>query len=194
MNPTRLLPAGITRGLRHVGAGVAAAAALAIAPTGAQADWLGLSDGQYLVTLSCDFPGIPGCPGSGLTGSLTVAGAGATQFDFTLDNETFAGDPDDGVFDGSLADFDYSTLSYLPNFRFLSLRLITDGAIAGFGPGDRWWVYCRNFDNDSCTPAANGRWSARLVGQVPEPGPWALALSGLLGLAGWRRRSHAARV
>lgn len=162
------------------------------APQAAQAAWLGLVDGQYAVTLNCDFSGVIPCPSS-IQGTLTIAGNGVTQMDFGINGEVFAGNPLDGFFDGSLADFENSTLAFDPNFRFLSLRLITAGQIGVYGVGDRWWVYCNNFDIDSCTPNTTGTWSARLIGAVPAPSPLILALGGLAALAGLRINRRRAR-
>ncbi|MFT3821429.1 MAG: PEP-CTERM sorting domain-containing protein [Rubrivivax sp.] len=173
-------------------AGLAAAALLGagLAPSSAQAAWMGLADGDYTVFLHCDFSTQFACP-SDLSGSLSIAGGQATSFDFMVDGVAFNGDPDDAVVDGSLVDTEASTLSFLP-YTFLSLRLITDGQIGNYGTGDHWWVYCNNIDATTCTPNTTGTWSVEPLAAAPEPASAALLALGLAagGWAGARRRSR----
>lgn len=162
-------------------------AASLLTPSAAQAAWMGLDDGNYAVTLQCDFSTLFACPSS-LSGSMSISAGSVSWFDFIVDGQVFSGDPDDAVIDGALVDTEGSALVGTP-FAFLSLRLITDGQIGNYGTGDRWWVYCNNFDSDSCTPNTTGTWTARAVNLVPEPTPAALLMLGLALMARFRRRT-----
>lgn len=166
-------------------------AASLLAPATAQAAWMGLNDGDYAVTLQCDFSTEFACPSS-LSGSMSINAGAVSWFDFVIDGQVFSGDPGDEVVDGSLVDTESSTLARTP-LAFLSLRLITDGQIGAYGAGDRWWVYCNNFDADSCTPNTTGTWHARALNQVPEPAPatlLVLALAAGFSARRGRNRRH----
>jgi hypothetical protein len=166
-------------------------AAVALAPQAAQASWMNLSDGQYAVDLTCTFSTTIPCPGV-IQGSLTVQGAGITDFDFTINGQHFDGDPEEFTFTNVLASFDGSQEVLTP-FSFLSLRYITAGSTGAFGTGDRWWVYCDSNGSGTCTPDTQGLWSATLINGVPEPAPLALlvasAAAGVL-LKRWRRLAN----
>lgn len=162
--------------------------ALACVPQGAHAMWLGLADGQYTVNLKCDQSTVITCPGN-ITGSLSIAGGSATAMSFLINGDSFSGDPLDTVTQGPLVDTQNSSLSVLPNFRFLSLRLITAGQIGSYGVGDLWWVYCSNTAANLCSPNTTGLWSAQAL-PVPEPATWALWATGLFGLVGAARRGR----
>ncbi len=99
-------------------------AAATFAPAG-QAAWLGLQDGDYAVTLSCDFSSVIACPAS-IGGTLSMAGGETTAMNFTVNGQLFAGDPLDTLVDTATLDFESTTLQLAPN-AFLSLRLITAG-------------------------------------------------------------------
>lgn len=152
----------------------------AVLPTAAHATWMGLSDGNYSITLNCDYSTVISCPGA-VNGTLTIQGSEATAMDFSMNGDHFLGNPDDALFDGSLVDFESSVIAYTPDYRFLSLRLITDGQIGSYGVGDRWWVYCNNLaGQNTCTPNTTGTWTATLIGNpVPEPTSAALTLLAL---------------
>lgn len=154
--------------------------ALTLAPLQAHAAWIGLADGNYTVNLSCDFSTVITCPGS-VQGSLSIAGGSATQMSVQINGDSFSGDPTDTLFSNSLVDYESVTLSVLPNYRFVSLRLITAGQIGSYGVGDLWWVYCDNTDATTCAPNTTGTWSARVVSAVPEPTSAALVLLALAG-------------
>lgn len=164
------------------------AALLCLGTLPAQAAWMGLVDGDYLVDLNCTVSSQITCP-STTTGTITVSGSEVVAMDFTIDGVSFVGDPFDGLFDGTLVDFEGSTLSTSGPFQFLSLRLITDGQIGSFDTGDRWWVYCNTAgDPLSCTPNTTGLWTAtRLPSDVPEPAMPALLAAALAAL-GWQAR------
>jgi hypothetical protein len=163
----------------------AAALVLILVPHRAHATWLGLADGNYTVNLSCDQSAVISCPGN-IHGSLSITGGSATQMSFLINGDTFSGDPIDEVVQGPLLDTESATLRILPNFRFLSLRLITAGQVGSYGVGDLWWVYCSNTTASACSPNTTGLWSAQAV---PEPDTYVLFGLGLAGLAWLRRRA-----
>lgn len=164
---------------------LAAGFALASFTAPASAAWLGLADGDYSVNLHCDSSTEISCP-SDIGGTMTLAGGQVTAMNFSLNGDSFVGDPFDTVVDGNLVDTESSTLSGTP-FNFLSLRLITAGQIGSYGTGDRWWVYCNNV-GANCTPNTTGLWSAQRVDRVSEPALPALLLAGGLAAAVVRRR------
>lgn len=169
---------------------LALASSMLCMPAPASAAWMGLPDGDYAVTLQCTFSSVLDCAQT-LAGSITVDGAGLSAMDFSLNGETFSGDPSDGVVDGTVVDTEQSGRTNTP-FSFLSLRLITAGSIDNFQTGDRWWVYCENVATNSCTPNTTGLWSARRVGTVDEPPALAVGALGLVAALGLTRRRRAA--
>lgn len=154
------------------------------APVTARADWQGLADGSYAVTLNCTFSSQIDCS-QPIGGTITVSGSGLSAMDFDIDAQTFAGDPTDAVVDGNLVDTESSQVTLTP-FAFLSLRLITAGSIGNFVAGDRWWVYCNNSSPSTCTPNTTGLWTATPLATVDEPSM--LATLAVAGLLGWRLR------
>jgi hypothetical protein len=160
-------------------------AAFGTLPGGAKADWLGLTDGTYDVTLTCVNSTVIACP-SQIQGTVTIAGAGASFLSYTVNGEVFSGDPTDGVFTSATADYQFSILTHSP-FSFADLRF--DLSIPNsFIADDQWWAYCNNVSQSNCTPATFGSWRAVAVAEVPEPVTLALFASGLAGL-GFRRLS-----
>jgi hypothetical protein len=166
-------------------------AAAAMLPQVAQASWLNLADGQYAVDLTCTFSSTIPCPGV-THGTLTVQGAGITDFDFTVNGQHFDGDPGEFTFADVNASIDGSQETLAP-FSFLSLRYITAGSVGTFGTGDRWWVYCDNNSPNTCTPDTQGLWSATLINAVPEPAPLALLAAAAAAGALLRQRRRPAR-
>jgi hypothetical protein len=165
-------------------------AAAVFTPAG-HAAWLGLQDGDYVVTLSCDFSNVIACPGSS-AGTLSLAGGETTAMSFTVNGQLFAGDPLDDLVDGPTIGYESASIQLAP-YAFLSLRLMTAGELSPYGPGDRWWVYCNNINATQCAPGTFGTWSARALNAVPEPASLALAALALaaLSVAAPRRRSSA---
>jgi hypothetical protein len=164
-------------------------ATAALLPRPVQASWLGLGDGQYTVDLTCTSSTTIPCPGV-TQGSLTVQGAGISDFDFTMNGQHFDGDPEEFTFANVIASFDGSQEILTP-FSFLSLRFITAGSVGPFGTGDRWWVYCDSTSSSTCTPDTQGLWSATLISAVPEPAPLALLVAAAAGALLQRRRQIA---
>jgi hypothetical protein len=187
--PRALKAIAMTRKLAFV-ALPAVLAASALFPQTAQASWLNLADGQYAVDLSCTFSTTIACPGV-IQGTLTVQGAGITEFDFTINGQHFDGDPGEFTFANVIASFDGSQETLSP-FSFLSLRYITAGSAGAFGTGDRWWVYCDNASSTTCTPDTQGLWSATLINAVPEPAPLALLAAAAAAGALLQRRTRPA--
>lgn len=149
-----------------------AAIAVPALPGIAQATWLDLPDGNYQLTLNCTVSSVIACPSS-ISGTATVSGSGLSAMDFTVNGQLFSGDPVDGVFTNSLADYQYSLITLSP-FSFLSIR---NNLSLQFGPDDHWWVYCHNTGVDTCSPGTSGNWVATPLNEAPEP-----ITIGLLGL------------
>lgn len=166
-------------------AALAISAGLGALSSAAKAGWLGLTDGTYDVTLTCVVSSVIPCP-SQFQGTVTIEGAGATFLSYTVNGELFSGDPTDGVFTNSVADFQYSRLENSP-FSFADLRLDLSTPNPQI-PDDHWWVYCDNVSSSTCTPAAAGSWSAVAAAEVAEPFTLALFAAGLAGLCRGRRR------
>lgn len=151
----------------------------------ASATWLGLADGTYNVTLSCVFSSVIPCP-STIHGTMTIAGAGATAFDFLVNGQAFVGVPTSGTVTTVLFGTDQVSSLDLSPFSALSLQDFLTGGFPGLT--QQSWVYCNNFTPSSCTPATDGNWTAAAV---PEPSTLALFGSGLAGLGALRRRRKA---
>jgi hypothetical protein len=154
----------------------------------AKADWLGLADGTYDVTLTCTSSTLFSCP-SQITGTLTIAGAGATFMDFTINGQVFSGDPNEGIHTiPSTVDFEFVDMVNTP---FSELGLRRDLSIPNpFVAADHWWFYCNPAPNDAnaCQPSTLGIWEAALVAAVPEPAALTLLAGGLTALGFARRR------
>jgi len=146
---------------------LALAIAAATSPS-ARATWLDLADGTYNVTLSCTFSLVLSCP-TDIHGTMTISGAGATAFDFTVNGQLFLGDPvDELATDGVTFDNQHSRLDLSP---LSSLTIGNDLTIQNpFIPFDHWWAYCRNNPGtDACFPDTVGSWTAS-----PAPAPAAI--------------------
>jgi hypothetical protein len=167
----------------HLAAVAAMGLALGAMPGAAKADWLGLADGTYDVTLTCTISSAISCP-TQIQGTVTIEGAGASFLSYTVDGEVFSGDPADSIFQNAIAHFQISQLYNSP-FSFADLRFdltIPNPQI----PDDHWWVHCPNSGVDVCTPTSAGTWTA-IAAAVPAPFTLALFTAGLAGL-GLRRR------
>jgi len=157
----------------------------------ASAAWVGLDDGDYLVTLQCTNSVTLDCS-QAMVGSITVSGQGLSAMAFTVGGITFDGDPMDFDLSNANGSSIGSALATQP-FSSLALRQVTDGEVLGFEAGERYWSYCSPFTASSCQVDTVGTWSARAVGTVGEPPALASALLALAGLAaaGRRRRFSA---
>jgi len=156
----------------------------------ASATWLGLADGTYDVTLSCVFSSVIPCPTT-IDGTMTIAGAGATAFDFVVNGQAFVGAPTNGTATTALFGTDEFSDVDLSPFSFLSLQDFLTGGFPGLT--QQSWGYCNNFDASHCTPDTDGNWTAA---RVPEPPGMALFVLGLgiMALAGVTRRRGASRI
>lgn len=159
----------------------------AVMSSSAHATWLGLADGTYDVTLTCVISTVIPCP-STIQGTMTIAGAGASAFDFTVNGQHFIGDPSDGTATGSFGTDQFSTLDLSP-FSFVSLQDFLSGNFPGLTQDS--WAYCNNFDPTSCTPDTAGNWTATAAQTqaVPEPATITLVGFGLAALA-WPLRGR----
>jgi hypothetical protein len=160
----------------------------------ANATWLGLADGTYDVTLTCVTSSVIPCP-STIDGTMTIAGAGATAFDFVVNGQSFVGAPTNNTVTTALFGTDQVSVVDLVPFSGLSLEDFLTGGFPGLSPQS--WGYCNNFDATHCTPDTAGNWTAVAVAAaVPEPPGIALFVLGLgiMALAGVTRRRSAQRI
>jgi len=118
---------------------------------------------------------------------MTIAGAGATAFNFLVNGQRSSALRATPRSPPSFSDGP----GFVPRpFSFLGPKS------AGFpyrrfpGLTQQSWVYCNNFDPTHCTPNTAGNWTAVAV---PEPPGLALFLLGLgiMALAGVTRRRSA---
>jgi hypothetical protein len=172
--------------VRSLVAGLCVLVGVATMSSPASATWLGLDDGTYDVTLTCVFSSVIPCP-STISGTITIAGAGATAFDFVVNGESFVGAPDNGTVTTIFGTDEVSSLQVAP-FSFLSLQHFLVGSLPGLSPDS--WIYCNTFTPTSCTPATDGNWTAVRVPEPPVMALFSLAL-GLMALAGVGRRRRA---
>lgn len=170
------------KGLRRA---MVAFAASWLAASAAQAAWLGLGDGDYLITLQCELSAVLPCP-STLSGTLSIEAGAADALDLSINGQHFDGNPFDGLDGNATVSFQSSGLSKSP-FSFVMLAFITDGSFGPYGVGDRFWQYCVNTGPGVCSVSTRGSWSAVPEGSVPAPAPVALLAGGLVLLAGLRR-------
>jgi len=155
----------------------------------AGATWLGLADGSYDVALSCVTSTVIPCP-STIDGTMTIAGAGATAFDFTVNGQAFVGAPINDALTGGLGTEELSIVELSP-LSFLKLEDFLTGGNPGLSPQD--WIYCNNVDPASCTPETLGNWTATAVPEPPGMTLFVLGL-GIIALAGAMHRRSAVRV
>jgi len=145
----------------------------------ASATWLSLADGTYNVTLSCVTSSVIPCP-STIGGTMTIAGAGATAFDFVVNGQAFVGVPGNATLTTIFGTDQVSYLNLSP-FSFLSLQYFLTGGFSGLTPQS--WSYCNNFGPGSCTPNTVGNWTAAAVPEPPGLTLFALGL-GIMALVG----------
>jgi hypothetical protein len=172
--------------------GLSALLIVAAETRSASATWLGLADGTYDVTLSCVTSSVIACP-STIDGTITIAGAGATAFDFVVNGQVFVGAPINGTVTTAVFGTDEVSVLDLSPFSFLSLQDFLTGGFPGLT--QQSWGYCNNFDATHCTPDTDGNWTA-VAAVVPEPPGMALFLLGLgiTALASVTRRRGALRI
>jgi hypothetical protein len=167
--------------MNHPFAPFVVAAAALVPTTPAVADWVGLGDGQYQVTLSCIQSVTLDCSQT-FVGTITVQGAGIDQLDVTIDSLDFAGDPGENITGDQNGSSEGSIISH-PVGAAMALRQVTAGTLFGYGTGERFWAYCSDLPNSqSCLADTLGTWTAARIGTVAEPSALAAALLGL-GLA-----------
>lgn len=152
----------------------------------ASATWLGLADGTYDVTLSCVTSSVIPCP-STIGGTMTIAGAAATAFNFAVNGQAFVGAPGNATVTTGLGTDQVSFLDLSP-FSFLSLQDFLTGGFPGLT--QQSWGYCNNFDPTHCTPDTAGNWTAVVVPEPPGLPLFMLGL-GIMGIAGVTRRRSA---
>ena len=172
---------------------LAAAASALSAP--ASADWVGLSDGQFQVTLSCIQSVTLDCSQT-FVGTITVQGAGLSQLEVTVAGLDFAGDPGENTVGDQAGTSEGSFINHAVGAA-VALRQVTDGTQFGYTAGERFWSYCSEKPNtQSCLADTLGTWSATRIGTVAEPSALAAALLGLALAAatGTTRRRRDARA
>jgi len=152
----------------------------------ASANWLGLADGTYDVTLTCVSSSVIACP-STIDGTMTIAGGAATAFDFTVNGQAFVGAPTNTTASGGFGTDEIAVLDLSP-FSFLSLQHFLTGGFPGLTQNS--WGYCNNFSANSCTPATVGNWTAAAIPEPPGIGLFVLGLA-ILAVAGVIRRRGA---
>lgn len=165
----------------------ACALALGLASQQASAEWLGLADGDYALSLKC-FDGSLNCAYTA-SGQITVSGAGVSFMDVTMGGQHFVGDPTDNVQDnGTLHNYQASIVTNDP-YSFLYVRYVTEVISDNtFGVGDRYWAFCVNASPSTCTLTAIGRLDVKALPAIPEPSTYLLMATGLAALGLWRRR------
>ena len=172
--------------MKHPLAPFVLAAAASAFSTPASADWVGLSDGQYQVTLSCIQSVTLDCSQT-FVGTITVQDAGMNQMDITIAGLDFAGNPDENTVDDPMGNTEGSFINH-PVGAAVALRRVNSGTVFGYGTGERFWAYCSDKPNtQSCLADTLGTWTAARIGRVDEPSALAAALLGLALAAATRQ-------
>lgn len=109
---------------------------------------------------------------------MTIAGSGATAFDFIVNGQDFIGAPVNGTATSAVGTDQFSRLDLSP-FSTLALEHFLSGGFPGLTQDN--WDYCNNA-GVGCTPLTNGNWT------VPEPPGVAVFVLGIVALAGVMRR------
>lgn len=165
----------------------ASACALAIGLTSQQAsaEWMGLADGDYALSLKC-FDGSLNCAYTG-SGQITISGAGVSFMDMLINGLHFVSDPQDTA---DLAQKIERSVHTLTPFGFVSLLMATPGYNGSLGlvPGSLYWSYCENVSENACAARALGLAEAQALPAIPEPSTYLLMATGLAALGLWRRR------